>query len=573
MDFFSKLLSQLERKQKLQIVLLLSFTIIVSCLEVFNLAILLPYIAFILEPEKILLSKYFFLIKNILGQLDINKIIIILSLILILTVIFSALLRILLNRFTIYISFEITSYLSKKIFRQNLHKGLEDHQNVNSSEIISKISLKTQNCTTAIMSSISFITNFIIGTFILISLFIINFYLTAFAIIIFSFFYYIVYKVHQSKIKLNSKIINHNQELQIKLLQEALLGIREVILRDLYDLFIKKFNITIDKIKTSYFQNSFLSQHPKYIAEALVLIFFFTIVIFAFYFQTNIKTIIPTLTVFAIASQKLLPIFNQSYLNLANILSNRAQFNDVIQNLEQTNTQDIKKNNDEKIFFDKSIRIKNVWFRYGNSNKWIIKNTNVVFNKNKIYGINGLSGSGKTTFMDLILGLRFPTKGEILIDDQELTKTNIKSWHKIVSHVPQKNIFFDSTITENITFKENLKKIEKNLLYKSVKMSEIFKHIEKLPKKFKTRIGEGGVRLSGGQLQRLVLARTFFANAEVLFLDEATNALDQKTEFLILNTLLKLKKNRIIFIITHNKEILKLCDRVYNLKNGYLKND
>lgn len=214
--------------------------------------------------------------------------------------------------------------------------------------------------------------------------------------------------------------------------------------------------------------------------------------------------------------------------------------------------------------FNKSINIKNVSFRYLNTEKDALHGINLTINKGEYVGIIGETGSGKSTLIDLILGILNPSQGSILIDDKY--PTNSYEWHKKIGYVPQNIYLTDNTIESNIAFGE--KTINKDLLDKCIKMSQLDDLIKKLPNGAKTFVGERGVRLSGGERQRIAIARALYREPEILIFDEATSALDTKTESNIMITIDSIKKERqTVIMIAHRLSTLRNCDRIISVKN------
>jgi ABC-type bacteriocin/lantibiotic exporter with double-glycine peptidase domain len=226
--------------------------------------------------------------------------------------------------------------------------------------------------------------------------------------------------------------------------------------------------------------------------------------------------------------------------------------------------------NKKLITFKKNIIFSNVNFSYENQ-KTVIKDLNLNIKKNYCIGIIGPSGSGKSTFIDLLIGLLKPTSGSIKFDDVTLNqKTHY--WTDKISYVSQSPLFLNDTIENNIAFGIDEKDINKKLIVEVSKKAQIFNDIKKLKLNFKTKISEISKNFSGGQLQRIAIARALYRNSELIIFDEATNALDKFTEEAILKTLKGLKKKITMIIISHNKNNLKICDKVYELKNKRLVN-
>ena len=288
--------------------------------------------------------------------------------------------------------------------------------------------------------------------------------------------------------------------------------------------------------------------------------------------------IIPTIGTMALGAQKLLPALQQIYNSWAGVKGMSSSIYGVLKMLEQEmNIQNTYKS--IKPYVLKSgIKFRNVSFSYGNdSKKYDIRDLNLTINKGQVVGIIGKTGSGKSTFVDLLMGLLKPTKGEILIDENNLydekNYKTLSSWRSAISHVPQDIYLSDNSIEENIAFGENLSQISRIKVKKAAKFAQIESFIANLPEKYGTYVGERGIRMSGGQRQRIAIARAIYKNSKILVLDEATSALDTKTEREVMSSINKVSKNLTLIIIAHRKSTILNCDRILHIENGRIIKD
>ena len=227
----------------------------------------------------------------------------------------------------------------------------------------------------------------------------------------------------------------------------------------------------------------------------------------------------------------------------------------------------------DEIVFKKNIRIENISFKYKSRDDLIIDDVSFVIKKNSIIGILGESGSGKSTFIDIILSLLNPVKGKIFIDSVDITnnKIEIKKWQKIISHVPQEIFISDDTIKNNICLGLDEKEIDYDLLDQALEGSQLTEFVNSLDKGYNTLLGEKGSQISGGQKQRIGIARSLYKKSKVIIFDEATNALDDTTETKIINLIKNLSKEKTIIFVTHNSKNLSICDEIYKMSNGKIK--
>ncbi len=268
-----------------------------------------------------------------------------------------------------------------------------------------------------------------------------------------------------------------------------------------------------------------------------------------------------------VAAFKMLPSLNRIIVDIQKIRNGRSAL-DVVCNVLKYNDNNLlisENENIKNINFESEINLKKISFSYP-GNLPLYKNLDLKIKKGEAIGIIGESGTGKSTLANLLVGLISPTEGDILIDQNSVHK-EIKGWHKIIGYMPQKNFLLDDTIENNIIFFDRL---DNEFFKKIIKQCQLEKLINSLENGAKTLIGENGARLSGGQLQRISLARTLYKNPEILILDEATTSLDRDNEKKILDIISNLKTNKTVIIISHQIQNLSFCDKIFELKNEQL---
>ena len=349
---------------------------------------------------------------------------------------------------------------------------------------------------------------------------------------------------------------------------DALVSQREIKILNKETYFINEF----EKIKNVMLQNTFksslLSYYPRFIIEFFTLSAFLIYFVFSYIQIDNIKEFIPTISFVVMSAFRVLPSINRVVSNIQNLQRTSASIHNL--NKENINSKKIRIYNKDKNFnFEKFIKFSGIEFSY-NEKQTVLKNLNLTINKGDRIGIFGSSGSGKTTFLNLLLGLVKPTKGNVKIDNKFDLHENSTTWHKKLGFVPQRAYMQNTSVTKNIAFGVNEELIEKdkiNSLIKFCKIDEFASNKEAADKIF---IGDDGNKISGGQAQRIGIARGLYRDSEVLVFDEATNSLDEKNEREILvNLTNKISKNKTIIIVSHHEENLKkYCNKVYQIKNG-----
>ena len=268
-----------------------------------------------------------------------------------------------------------------------------------------------------------------------------------------------------------------------------------------------------------------------------------------------------------VAMYRILPSINRILKSIQALRFGNVSLRILQENLEQNSGNDKEKKSFNEqipnIEFQNNIKISNLYFKYKDNENYIIKNLNAEIKKNNITGIFGKSGSGKSTLIDLICGLIEPSRGEITINDYKIN--NNYFWQSKIGIVPQEVYLLDDTIKKNIAFGVNEKNIDNVSLLKSLENSDLNHFVKEMKNDLETVIGEQGSLISGGQRQRIGIARALYLNPKVLIFDEATTALDKDTEKNILETIIKIKKDTTIIIVSHNLEVMKICDEIINL--------
>ncbi len=352
---------------------------------------------------------------------------------------------------------------------------------------------------------------------------------------------------------------------------ETLYGIKNLKLFNVEEFFLKRFDLNAKNLADAQKIITTLNQLPR-IGLELLSVFIISIILIFIFNPSNFDTnILPTAGLFIIASFKLIPSISKM-LNSLNILRYTYPSTKVLKK-ELSNNSNLDEENDTldlSYKFNDKISFQGVHFDFKNRDKGILKNLNLKIKKNTSIGLMGVSGSGKSTLIDLLVGLYNPTDGHIFIDGIDLKKVK-KNWRNKICLVPQKIFLTNDSIKNNIAFGVEEDKIKENKVKEAIQQSQLEDFINKLPNGINTEIGDRGIEISGGEQQRIGIARALYRDSEVIILDEFTNSLDKKNEDNLMDLIKYLNGKKTLIIIAHKKDLINFCDQKYILNEGELK--
>lgn len=574
MQSILKLFSILTTAQKKECFFIIFTMIIGAILEAVGIGTILPLIS-VIENENIF-SKYpqIKYITNSIGIITHTQFIIAVSILLIFVFVLKNLYLAWQLKLQINFSLKNQVYFSKMLMREYLFKPYLFHLNHNTATI-----LRNVNSSGAIIFSNMYVSAFqllteIVTGFVIWSMLLLMDPFTAtiaagFMVLIL----YSIIKAFRKKISEQGKKQNQYSAAYLKWVNQGLGAIKETKVLRKESYFLQAFSKAYEEYGNTNKRFLFLNQVPRMIIESTVVCGLLLLIIVKIILGTPANEIVPLLGVLALAAFRLMPSANR-IVNLSNnIRFNMPFFNELydefmhIKNSSlSTNEAFIDKEKISKISFNKQIKIDNLHFSYLNS-KNVLTDISFEIPKGKFIGIIGPSGAGKTTFVDILLGLLEPTSGSITVDGVDIF-SNIRGWQANLSYVPQSIYLIDGTIKENIAlgFAEN--EIDDELINKVLHMAELYDFVYSQLDDINTNVGERGVKLSGGQRQRIGIARALYQQPEVLILDEATSALDNETEKSITDTILKLKGKITIIAIAHRTSTLEQCDFKVKFEKG-----
>jgi ATP-binding cassette, subfamily B, bacterial PglK len=565
MKSFKKFLSLLSEKEQTLAKKLITLMTVGMILETMSIGLVVPIVAILLQKDPFKESEVWSNLKDTVGNLSSDNLIVI-SLILL---VFCYALK---NAFLAYLAreqakfaFGVQRELSLKLFKNYLAQSYSYHTQRNSAQLIRNITVETNILSLAIVALLMIIAEsmVILGIASLLLWFerdgaVLVTLILGLAGIVFL-------KVTKNRTTYWGKLRQHHDGMRIQHLQQGLGCIKDILLMDRADYFLSCYQHDNRESARITANQLSLQQMPRLVME-LIAISALAILIIAMVLKgQSLEKVVPVLGLFAAAAFRLLPSINRMIqslqtvrfaLPIVNLLSDELQ-------PPQQSQEGIK----QSIQFDHHIEIKNLYFKYEDSEKYTLSNINLKILKGKTIGLIGDSGSGKSTLGDLIMGLQLPDDGQIMIDNQNLN-TIANSWREKLGYVPQTIYLIDDSIRHNIAFGIPEESIDNIRLLNVLEITQLSSFVKSLDNGEETIVGERGVKLSGGQRQRIGIARALYHDPEVLILDEATSALDIHTEKEVMDAIHALHGLKTIIVITHRLSTVENCDEVYEVKNG-----
>ena len=555
----------LDSRSKLTIVILQFFLIGSSLLETLSIIILAPFMGLISGELKVEESKFLnFLFE--LSNVNYDQFIFYFGIFVLIFFLLSNLINIITVYFINFFSERIGAKISTRLYNIYIRKPYDFHLEISSSEIVNKIAYDADRLYSIIKRILQSNSDFFKCIFIIIALIIYNFKVAISLTLIFSSIYIIIYIFLEKILIRNGKILSENNSIIFKLIQEGLGAIKDIIILKKYNFFSKsffKYRFRVSNL-TAFNQTSAII--PRNIIEMVAFSLIISSILMSIKGNFFINSSLSMLAVFGLASYKLLPNFQNIYFNLSTIKSFQESFYKIRDDLKETINISVNNNQYKELILKKSLELKNINWNYKKSKK-ILDNVNILIKPNEIVGIVGKSGSGKSTLGNIILGLLKPKEGKFKVDGIDINESNVENWQNSISFVPQNIFLIEGNLKDNIVFGEEPDLFSEEKFRNAIKMADLDDFITQSINGIETTVGEKGIALSGGQSQRVGIARALYNDRDILFFDEATSSLDGLTETNIINSIRKLK-NKTLFIISHNFSTIKNCDKIIFLDNG-----
>ena len=572
---YSDLKYLFKKKEKFQISLLLIGSIIMAFFEVVGVASILPFMSMVLDPDQISSNQILSFLYNFFNFDNVETFLfysgIAVLVLLALSNFFSAFMYWAITYFSKMQGHIISMRLLKHYLSNNYLFFIERNSSDLGKNILSEIDRVVKG---VVLQALQAISKAILTIVVLAFLIYINPIIAIVTILSIGgayLFFYIITRSYLSRIGEKQSIALFHR---FRTVDEAMMGIKDIKLKSLERNFIGRFRQpSIDNARFSA-QSLVIAILPRYLLETVAFGGIISIILILLSNDVLISEIIPVLSLYAVAGYRLLPAVQNIYSAQSMIKYNHPALMIIINDLKEIEQAGKNKQSNkvsQKIIFDKKITLDNILYKYPKSKKNVIDGVSLSIKKNTSVGFVGSTGSGKTTLIDIILGLLNPMNGNIMIDDIVIDDNNLLSWQNKISFVPQMIFLIDESIRSNIAFGIEPNQIDQDKVVKAAKLANLDSFVNDLPEKYNTLVGENGVKLSGGQRQRIGIARALYNEPEVLVLDEATSALDGITENYVMEAIESLSKKLTLITVAHRISTIENCDMIYFLEDGKIK--
>lgn len=494
-----------------------------------------------------------------------------------LTVLFTLTFSTLISMYTIWkLSLYATTVgteISNRLYNHYMQQDWLFHSSISNAELTKQVASESMRVTNSIIQPLLHMNaKIVLATFISISILIYDPLIAISGLIIFTCAYVSLYRLVRNRLRMNGNKISLIATERFRLINEGFGGIKDVLLLNRRHDFVKSFQHSGKEFAHVLGTNTAISQVPRYFIELIAFGTMISLVLLLIKLhEGDLGTVLPILAVYALAAFKLLPALQQIYASITQIKGNEAAFEAIKKDLiESLNTVDNinQKVSNEHLVLNQQISFKDMSFIYPGKAIPAVNRLNMTIPVNSVIGLVGASGSGKSTTIDLLIGLLNPQTGSLYVDDICINIDNKRAWQNKIGFVPQNIFLSEGTIAENIAFGLSLQDINLNQISKAVELANLSELIDQLPEGIDTKVGERGVQLSGGQRQRIAIARALYHQADVLVFDEATSALDGITEKIIMEAIHEFSGQKTIIMVAHRLKTVKKCDMIYMMDKG-----
>ena len=562
-----RLWRHLGRRRRRQFELLAVLMLASAFSEVLSLGALLPFLAILTDPAAALQRPVVARAAHWLGVSSPDRLALPLTVAFVAAAVTAGALRVALVWISSRLAFACGTDLSVEAYRRTLLQPYHVHTLRNSSEVISTLTNKVRDVIFGVLlSGLTLISSSVVILALVAALIVMNPLLAFLAAGGFGAIYGSITWAARRRLALNSRRIADEQSRVVKAMQEGLGGIRNVLLDGTQRFYCDLYREADLRLRRAQGENDFIGASPRFVMEGAGMALIATLAYGLSRSPGGMAAAVPLLGGLALGAQRLIPAMQLFYAAWASISGNRASLCDVLALLDQPAPAEPARR--APLALRDEIRLDGVRFRYVVAGPWVLDGVDLRVRKGTRVGLVGATGSGKSTALDILMGLLPPGEGRLLVDGGAIEGERVSAWQSMIAHVPQAIFLADSTIAENIAFGVPRGAIDPQRLRRAARQAQIADFIEAGPKGYEARVGEHGIQLSGGQRQRIGIARALYKRADVLVFDEATSALDSSTERAVMEAIGALDRSLTVLMVAHRLATVRLCDVIFELEGG-----
>lgn len=578
MNIIKKFNHIFDRKQKLQIILILIVILFGGIFETLGVSMILPLMSAILDKEAFLANEYVIAICDAIGVHDFNTILILIICVLIFAFVFK-------NAYLIFSTYVQAKFVnnnryrtSRNLLSQYLHRPYEYYLNADSATILRTIYGDMDNVFNLLQQCMNLAAETIVSFCLVCMMLVMDFKMTLVIVAMLGLTTVFISKVLKRKLNRIGEHSRMEQANQYKWILQSVSGIKDVKVLHKEKYFTKQYEIAAKNYAADIVKNNVFVNIPRLLIETVSIVSILGYLAVSILMGTSVAELMKLVSAFALAAVRLMPSVNRVNTYIANISYHESALNYIYDNIDieavrEQGRQDALKKQEvvkEPITLSKEIALSDITYAYPNTEKNIFDHADMRIPVGKSIGVVGPSGAGKTTVVDILLGLLDIQGGKITSDGTDIMK-NYAGWLSHIGYIPQSIYMVDDTIRSNIAFGVKKEEIDEARVWEVLEEAQMKSFVENLPDGLDTEIGERGVRISGGQRQRLGIARALYHNPELLIFDEATSALDNDTETAIMEAIDKLHGQKTMVIIAHRLRTIENCDIIYEVKDGQIR--
>jgi ATP-binding cassette, subfamily B, bacterial PglK len=574
---FRKLFDLFEARERWQVLALFAAMLVTAVVQAVGVVSVLPFVALVANPEVVTENARLRWVYDSLGFADPRQFLIFTGAAALAVIALSNALSAFTSWLTLRFSWNKNAALEKRLLARYLNEPYAFHLDRNSSQLTKTIFNEVQAVVKGVlMPGLKILSQGTVAVLLLVLLLLVDAVLALVAALVLGGAYGLVYlTIRRGQARRGQKRVELNRQ-RFKIASEAFGGIKDVKVLGRERAFLKKFGRVSGQYARANASNAMATELPRHLIETVVFGGLIVIVLYLLAARGDIRQVLPVVTLFAVAATRLKPAVQAIYSELGRIRFHQAALNQL--HADYMHAEAAPRSTHaglppaaEKLTFEREIAVRGLAFRYRSSRAPVLRNLDLRIPRNTTVGFVGSTGSGKTTLVDVILGLLRAHEGHVEVDGVPITEANVRSWQRSIGYVPQHVYLCDDSVSANIAFGVPANEIDHQAVERAARVANIHEFVlSSLPQGYATEVGERGVRLSGGQRQRIGIARALYHDPEVLFFDEATSALDNLTEDAVMAAIQSLAGRKTIVLVAHRLTTLRECDSIFVFKDGKL---